>query len=328
MAISSFAQTVWQLVLSQGIMYGVGGILLYIPGIFYLDEWFIRRKGFAYGLMWAGTGTGGVLVPLVLNLALDRFGLRTVLRAWAVLFAVIAVPLIAILKPRLPLPRHSGPRPIDSSFLRSPTFWILLGGNIFESFGYFVPAIYIPSYARALGLNALTGSIMVSLINFASSIGAITVGILVDRLQVTTVILISSLGTAAAVFLCWGLAVSLPALCVFTLLYGLFAGGYSVTWSACVKDVQSDIRDQGREGDSGGSADLGIVMGLMAAGRGVGSVCSGPLSELLLSSMPWQGEAAKGYGTGYGALIVFTGASALLGGMSCVSRVPKMLKSD
>lgn len=49
---SSFSTTVWQLILTQGVLYGLGGVLLYSPIIVFVDEWFIRRKGLAYGVMW------------------------------------------------------------------------------------------------------------------------------------------------------------------------------------------------------------------------------------------------------------------------------------
>lgn len=54
---SSFATRVWHLILTQGILYAIGGSMLYTPAIIFLDEWFIARKGLAFGLMWAGTGT-------------------------------------------------------------------------------------------------------------------------------------------------------------------------------------------------------------------------------------------------------------------------------
>lgn len=54
---SSFATQVWHLILFQGILYGIGGSALYSPTMFYLDEWFIQKKGLAFGVMWAGVGT-------------------------------------------------------------------------------------------------------------------------------------------------------------------------------------------------------------------------------------------------------------------------------
>jgi hypothetical protein len=54
---SSFSSKVWHLILTQGVLYTIGGSLLYSPTMFYLDEWFIKKKGLAIGIMWAGVGT-------------------------------------------------------------------------------------------------------------------------------------------------------------------------------------------------------------------------------------------------------------------------------
>lgn len=87
--LSSFATKVWHLVLTQGVIYAIGGGLLYYPIFIFIDEWFIRRKGFAFGVIWAGSGTGGLSGPLVLNWGLSRYGPATFLRGWAVTFVSI-----------------------------------------------------------------------------------------------------------------------------------------------------------------------------------------------------------------------------------------------
>ena len=46
---SSYAQKVWQLIVTQGILYAIGGCMLYHPTLQYLDEWFVKRKGLALG---------------------------------------------------------------------------------------------------------------------------------------------------------------------------------------------------------------------------------------------------------------------------------------
>ena len=60
---SSFASRVWHLIITQGVLYAIGGSLLYTPTIIFLDEWFIARKGLAFGVMWAGTGNGPSFRP-------------------------------------------------------------------------------------------------------------------------------------------------------------------------------------------------------------------------------------------------------------------------
>ena len=54
-ALSSFAPSVWALVLTQGVLYAIGGGFLYYPVFIFIDEWFVKHKGFAYGIIWAGT---------------------------------------------------------------------------------------------------------------------------------------------------------------------------------------------------------------------------------------------------------------------------------
>lgn len=81
-------------------------------------------------------------------------------------------------------------------------------------------------------------------------------------------------------------------------------------WSGIIREI--------REREPG--AEAGMIFGFLAAGRGIGSVLSGPLSEALLHGKPWSGDTSLGYGTGYGGLIIFTGVSAALGSVSWVGR--------
>lgn len=50
---SSWASQVWHLILTQGALYCIGGTFLYSQITLYVDEWLVRRKGLAYGVMWA-----------------------------------------------------------------------------------------------------------------------------------------------------------------------------------------------------------------------------------------------------------------------------------
>ena len=87
LVLASFATHVIHLVFTQGLLYAVGSALLYNPFLFYLDEWFVKRKGIAYSVFWAGTGFSGAVMPFLMEWALNTYGFRTTLRAWA-LFAV------------------------------------------------------------------------------------------------------------------------------------------------------------------------------------------------------------------------------------------------
>ncbi|KAL9583778.1 MAG: hypothetical protein Q9212_002516 [Teloschistes hypoglaucus] len=307
---ASFATKVSHLILTQGILYAIGGVMVYCPTIVFLDEWFIRRKGLAFGMMWAGTGVSGVVLPFIMSALLDKFGFRTTFRAYAVALVLLATPLLFFIRPRLPLAQTSLQRRLDMSFLRMSTFWIPQTCNIIQGLGYFIPNIYLPTYARSQGMSGAQATVMLALVNLGVVFGAIWAGALTDRMHVSSVMGICSIGAALAVFLFWGLSVSVPMLCLFSLLYGLTAGGFSANYTGIVQRVK----------DRDTAVDSGMVFGFLAAGRGIGAVVSGPLSEALLHMQTWKGEAKLGYGTGYGLLIVFTGITAIAGSGSWFAR--------
>ena len=88
---ASFAEEVAHLIMTQGVLYGIGGAIMYAPFVICLGEWFEKRKGLAFGLLWAGTGVSGAIVPLIMEYGLNAFGFRVMLRAWGVM-AVSVLP--------------------------------------------------------------------------------------------------------------------------------------------------------------------------------------------------------------------------------------------
>ncbi|KAF2463580.1 MFS general substrate transporter [Lindgomyces ingoldianus] len=310
LGLSSLSQNVTHLIVTQGVFYAVGGGLVYSPTILFMDEWFVKKKGFAFGVMWAGTGLGGVLIPLLLQYLLNNYGFRTTLRCWSIILFLATAPLTYFLKPRLPISQTRNPRPWNLSFLFTPTFLLLQTGNILEGLGYFVPSIYLPTFARQLGASGEVSALTIILFNIASVFGCILMGLIIDRWHVTTCILLSTIGSTLSIFLIWGFSTCLPPLFIFSLLYGLFAGSFSSTWPGIMVAV--------KQHSGAADADSSMVFAMLAAGRGIGNVVCGPVSEALKTGGKW--DAVGVYGDGYGTLVVFTGVSAALGGIGVLGR--------
>ncbi|KAE8146213.1 major facilitator superfamily domain-containing protein [Aspergillus avenaceus] len=319
--LSSFSVTVWQLIVTQGIICAIGNGLIFSPTTLYLDQWFVHRKGLAYGIMWAAKSVCGVALPFIASACLDRFGSRTTLRAWTVITLLSTLIALPFVKPRIPPASSTSARRLDLAFLSLVTFWMLQLANIMQSFGYFLPTTYLPSYATtAAGLSGTTGTLLVALFNATSVVGGIVLGSLCDRVAVTNVMLLSSVGSALSVFLFWGLScasspsneypqAAIGLLTIFSITYGFFAGGFSSTWPGVLTQVKREMP----------SLETGLVFGLLAGGRGIGNVLSGPLSTALMQKGS-IGESTTGYGTEYGALILFTGITAFLGAWSWMWR--------
>ncbi|KAJ5115214.1 hypothetical protein NUU61_000973 [Penicillium alfredii] len=315
LAMGSFASNVTHLILSQGVGFGIGGCIAYSPSILFMSQWFIKRRGLAFGIVWAGSGLSGIIFPLGLGKLLSQFGFETTLRISSVLLFVLAAPFLYFHKPRLPISNTIAYRRLNFRFIYNKVFVIYQIGNIMEALGFFLPGIYLPTYARLIGAPDYLCSLTVTILNLASVFGSVSMGFLCDRYHVLTCIAISTIGTVASVLLIWGFSITIPALLVFSVAYGLFAGSFSATWSGFTHEVQ--------QVDS--AADATVIFSIIAFGRGIGNVVSGPLSEVLLKADSWQGRAVGAYGSGFGLLIVCTGSSAMLGGLCLLARCFKFL---
>lgn len=242
-----------------------------------------------------------------MNWLLEDYGIATTLRVWAGVLAVCSKPLMFSLKPRLPPP--GTPRQYSFKFHRTSTYWLLQVANIVQSLGYFLPGIYLPSFARSLGLSVSTGTVLVALINATGVCSAVSIGWLVDKYDIVAIITISTLGSSISVFLFWGFASTLPQLCIFCCIYGLFAGGFTSTYTGMIKELKK--QDE--------RTDTGLLVGMLSAGRGIGAVLSGPLSEKLVEAAPTD-RATQGYGSGYNNLIIFTGVTGAVGSLTYVAK--------
>jgi MFS family permease len=323
LAMSSFCTTVPALIITQGMLFGIGGCFAYCPSTLYIDEWFVHRKGLAYGITWGAAGAGGAVFPPMLEALLNRFGFQTTVRICAGILFVAAAPLSFLIKPRLPydVTADIEHKPLNIRFAASKRMALHQLVNVVQATGYFLPSIYLPSYASStFGTSPFLSALTVMLVNLSASFGLMIMGTLSDRLTVTTCMFISASGVATSVLLLWGLSSSLPALYVFCVLYGLFAGSWSSTWPGIMRDMT-----QRSEQEWYGKVDPVMVQGHLCVGRGLGNIVSGPLSGALIKGMPWQGQAIGGYGSGFGPLIVYTGVTASFSGLNFVLKRFKLI---
>ncbi|KAJ6622018.1 MFS general substrate transporter [Mycena sp. CBHHK59/15] len=296
---AAFATQPWQLVLTQGAIYALGGSFLYFPAMTYLFEWFSEKQGLANGIIFSGTGVGGVAFPIIVEVLLRNYGHRVTLLSLAVAFTVLIIPTFLYIKPRLP-PATTAPPPMD--FVRSSPFWILFVANLAQGLPVFIPTLYLPTFASDLGLSATAGSLTVSVLNGASVPGLIFLGWLSDRFDLRISMLVSTIGSALAVFLLWGLSASLPLLMVFSFVYGFLGPSWSSLWPRFATAIAGDDPRQSS-----------IVFTIIYGGRGVGNILSGPVGTALMHRWALTDKTTFAYGLkGYGPLIILTGLMLLV----------------
>ncbi|KIO32645.1 hypothetical protein M407DRAFT_66455, partial [Tulasnella calospora MUT 4182] len=292
------------LVVTQGIIYSIGGNLLYFPVLTYLMEWFSVKRGLANGILFTGAGLGGVVVPFVTEVLLRRYGHKITFFIFAAIFGGLSLPAFAYAKPRLPVAQASTTAAVDKSFLKSQVFWVFFIANIIQAFANFLPGIYLPSFATELKLSTTSGTLGLALMNATSVPGLVVIGGMSDKLDLRVPISVSTIGSALTILLVWGFTAELLPLLFFACLYGFFSSGYvpaSRLISSCVSLFQVSVFRWEV-----------FTSTNRITGRGLGNVLSGPLSTGLMRHSPFDESVKYGYGVkGYGSLILFAGLCML-----------------
>ena len=88
----------------------------------------------------------------------------------------------------------------------------------------------------------------------------VTLGFLSDRLHMTAAILVSTVGATIPVLFLWELCASFPIHYIFSLVSGLFGGGFTSSYTSSIQEVER----------VDGHAEAGLVFGrwLQEGGRG------------------------------------------------------------
>ncbi|KAJ6445431.1 hypothetical protein O9K51_00192 [Purpureocillium lavendulum] len=298
---ASAVDSVAGLVATQGVLYGLGFLILYFPVLSMLNEWFVQRRGLAYGVLYAGGGVAGAGLPFLLEWLLSTKGHRVTLRVVAIAQFAGLVPGLLLLRPRLPPAGTAALRAVDVAFLRRPLFWAFAASNFCQGLGYFIPALYLPTFATAMGLSGSMGALILAVNNMACVVGQVAFGHLTDRqANIHVLVCATTFVAGVATLTLWGLARSLAALLAFSAVYGAFAGAYIVFWPKFGSLLSEDPQ---------------TVYSLMAFGKGIGNVVTGPVSASLI-----RGQATVGgYGLGrFGGLVVFVGSLMLLSSLEGV----------
>lgn len=335
---SAFVTSVSGLIATQGIMQAFGATLLYCASSVYIDEWYIQRKGFAFGITLAVKASVGVTMPLIFSSLLYKAGFRTTLLIWAGIVVLSTLPAPFLLRRRIPLP-PKGQRPRfalrNSQYRGHQTSWafltkhrtfptLMLSNTIF-AMSYGMPLTYVGTFAAAnLHFSPSTSALILVALNLPSIFASLWFGPLSDgeptkvfggrRMNIHWVSCLSAMGSGLPIFLLWGMvpstshAAGVALLTLFAVIWGFFAGGYSTIWGGIVKEVSKEAQHDGC------FVNTGLLMGLLNGGRGLGYILGGLIGvELLKHGSVTQSILA--YGSTFGSVILFAGCGAVVSGL-------------
>ena len=152
-----------------------------------------------------------------------------------------------------------------------------------------------------MGFSDTQGTLLLAVMNLMQVFGQVFMGYISDKYQHYLLMLGSALFSASAVLFLWGFGGNFASLIAFAILYGAFAGGYSVLYGRICASL-SETR----------SSALWIYS-ILEFQRGAASFGSGFLTPALLTNVVTKGH----YGIiKYEKLVWFIGASLLASSLS------------
>jgi MFS family permease len=134
------------LLLTQGVLQGLGNGLQFTPAVALMSTYFARRRSLAIGLAASGASVGGVVYPLLVRALLPRVGFAWTLRTVALLMAAVGATAAAFLRPRLtPAARGSGPRAplVEWGAFRETPYALFCAGVWLVFFALFFAFYYV-----------------------------------------------------------------------------------------------------------------------------------------------------------------------------------------
>ncbi|PYM30940.1 MAG: MFS transporter [Candidatus Rokuibacteriota bacterium] len=198
----------WHLYATLGMLVGAGGNCLgYTAHALFLPNWFVRRRGLAMSLAFAGVGVGSIIVLPWLQTIIASDGWRAACWAAGLLVLALLAPLNLLLRWK---PEELGLEPdgdrsshdvavasrrtnvVDPAWvavdwtlaraLRTARFWWIVVGYVTGMFAWYAVQVHQTKYLVEIGFGASDAAWALGFVSFAAIPGQIGFGHLSDRI--------------------------------------------------------------------------------------------------------------------------------------------------
>jgi len=254
----------WHLYLTIGVLVGAGSICLGYSGqSLFLPNWFIRRRGLAIGLAFAGVGLGSMtLLPWVQHM-IEQSGWRTACTAMGLTVLAVLAPINLLLRQRpqdLGLqpdgdaaPAASAAKPISNIVdaiwagtdwtlpraLRTARFWWLAIGYFGALYVWYAVQVHQTKYLLDIGFSADVAVWALGVVSLLGIPGQILLGHASDRLGREWIWTASCLGFAIcfAALIALAHVPSLMLVYLMVLAQGALGYGFTSIMGAVVMEI-------------------------------------------------------------------------------------------
>ena len=197
----------WHLYLTIGVLVGAGSVCLGYSGqSLFVPNWFVRRRGLALGIAFAGVGVGSVtLLPWVQHL-IEQTGWKTACTAMGILIVVVLAPINLLLRKRPedigllpdgdPAPTATSAKPVSnivdpvwaatdwtlSLAIRTARFWWIAIGYFCGLYIWYAVQVHQTKFLLDIGFSPTVGVWALGVVSLLGIPGQIWLGHLSDRI--------------------------------------------------------------------------------------------------------------------------------------------------
>lgn len=276
----------YQVLLSQGVLSGLGMSLLLVPSTAIVPTYFTQNRALAVGLANTGASLGGIVYPILTRRLLAEVGFSWALRATALVVLLSAGVGGLVLRQRSELTKNPAKRTLyQFSCLKDPEYALFVAGVFFAFAGSYIPYFYVSAWTRdtTFPLHGLSPYYLVSIMNAGGLFGRIIPNFLADSFLSGPV-----LTQALAAIACGALAAgwtyidaSLAGLIVWIVAYGFASGCIISLIPASAAMLTQDM------------STLGGRIGVLFAGNAIACLIGNPAAGTIqrTTASGWRGLA-------------------------------------
>ncbi|PWN50848.1 MFS general substrate transporter [Violaceomyces palustris] len=268
----------WQFVLVHGIIFGIGGSMIFLPSLTIVNQYFDKKRGQAMGVIIGAASLGGVVWPLILQSLFDsKLGFQWGTRLASLILATFLGLGCLTMKPLLPPKKTTSWKGYLSIFKGDANYVLFVLGVTFLWINFFTPYFYIPSIASRYGfgkggvLGGISPSNCVTVMNASSFFGRILSGPISDRVGRLNVLILSSIFSTLILFTGFTTVGDPAGVLIIAILYGITSGAMIAIAPAALGQITVRKEELGTR--------MGALWSLVSPGLLIGPVVASNLVE-------------------------------------------------
>jgi MFS family permease len=295
----SIATKVWQLYLFYGILGGLGaGFGLYMASTAVVNNWFIKKRSMAMGILISSGGLGGFAFPPLATWLISSFGLQMAWLANAMIVLVCSV-LIGgwILIRNGPEEMGQTPDSISTAHaralegetrntsrvyqspvnwqtgqaIRNPTIWLIATLCSTSSLAVGTVTAHQVAYLMDIGFSPIVAAMTLALVSGMSILGRLGFGLLGVRFGVRHLAIFSSFAQVIALLILTT-AKSLPLIYTYSVIFGISSGALIVALPEFIGAYYGRMHY---------SQILGLIFPLILIAEAAGPVIAGSINDAI-----------------------------------------------